>query len=496
MVEDKNSYRDITKSIGLFGGVKIFQIIINLIKNKVLAVLLGPYGMGVSGMIISTASMVASLTNFGLQTSSVRDVSKAYKKGNQVELSEIVTVLQKLVWFTGLLGSAIAFLFAKYFCVWAFGNDGFTIYFRMVSVILFLDQLCVGQTVLLQGTFHYKYMAKASLYGSIVGLIATVPLYYILGLNGVVPVIVLSSVINLAFTTYYSRKVPFKKVALSLKLVLTKGNAMIKMGIALALSGLVGTASIYIQRLLLSNIGSIEDVGLYTAGIGIATQYINIIFASIGSDYSPRLAAISNDNDEFIRTINRQMKMLVTIISPLILLFIVFIREITILLYSDRFLAISGMLEWVMFGMFFRATSWSISYALIARGDAKPFFVNELITNIFSFFFSIVGYYLYSFEGMGIGFCLTYVLYTIQLYYVGYKSFKLIIGKEVIHTIAKQILVVLIISLFLKMLGYIVWRYVVGIVGMIIICCITYGYLDEMIGLDSIINRVKSKFKK
>ena len=41
---------------GLFGGVKLFQILVSLIKNKLVAILMGPTGMGINGMILSTTA--------------------------------------------------------------------------------------------------------------------------------------------------------------------------------------------------------------------------------------------------------------------------------------------------------------------------------------------------------------------------------------------------------------------------------------------------------
>ena len=94
MEEDRNSYKSITKSIGIFGGTKIFQILVGIIKNKIIAVLLGPYGMGISGMITSTTDMVFSFSGLGLQTSAVRDVAQAHSSGNQDRINRTITVLR------------------------------------------------------------------------------------------------------------------------------------------------------------------------------------------------------------------------------------------------------------------------------------------------------------------------------------------------------------------------------------------------------------------
>ena len=45
--ENRNSYKQSLKATSLFGGVQIFNILIQIIRSKFAAVLLGPEGMGV-----------------------------------------------------------------------------------------------------------------------------------------------------------------------------------------------------------------------------------------------------------------------------------------------------------------------------------------------------------------------------------------------------------------------------------------------------------------
>lgn len=493
MAEDKNSYRNITKAIGLFGGVQVFQIIVGIIRNKIVAILLGPLGMGVSGLITSATQFVASLSGFGLHTSSVRDVSKAHASNDIRKISITVKVLRRLVYLTGLLGTIIVFLFAPLISEISFGSKDYVVEFRLVSIILLIDQICIGQKVLLQGTMNYKYMAKASLIGSVLGLILCVPLYYIWKIKAIVPVLILTSLTNLLLSWYFSKKIKLINVDLSIKETINKGTAMLKLGLAIALTGVINIAQVYIIRLFISNIGTIEDVGLYTAGIAIATQYINVVFSSMGSDYSPRLAAVSDDEHKFNETINRQMKLLITLILPLIIAFIVFIKPITILLYSEKFISITGMIEWIIYGMFFRAISWCISFGFIAKGFSKIFFLNELIATIYMLITTLFGYYFFQFTGVGITFCLNYLLYSIQMIFVGRKYFNYKISKDNKFPIILQIISVSLVIVIMKLMGYTMLRYIVGCVIIIISVIYSFVNLDEMIGIKEWIN---NKFKR
>ena len=46
MENSNNSYSHILKYTSLFGGVQMLNILIGLVRNKLVAVLLGPAGMG------------------------------------------------------------------------------------------------------------------------------------------------------------------------------------------------------------------------------------------------------------------------------------------------------------------------------------------------------------------------------------------------------------------------------------------------------------------
>ena len=70
-----NSYEKTLKSNFLFGGIKLFQVALSVIKIKIVAVILGPTGMGLQSLMTSTLASLFQFTTFGIFQSSVRDIS-------------------------------------------------------------------------------------------------------------------------------------------------------------------------------------------------------------------------------------------------------------------------------------------------------------------------------------------------------------------------------------------------------------------------------------
>src|SRR5690554_6822319 len=128
-MEQKSSYRQIVKATSLFGGVQFFQIIISVIRSKFVAILLGPAGMGVVGLLTATTGLVAGLTNFGLGTSAVKNISEAKATDNYERISTVISVVRRLVWITGILGAVVTLVFSPWLSQFTFGNKDYTIAF-------------------------------------------------------------------------------------------------------------------------------------------------------------------------------------------------------------------------------------------------------------------------------------------------------------------------------------------------------------------------------
>jgi O-antigen/teichoic acid export membrane protein len=473
--EDRSAYRSIFKATSLFGGVQVINILISIVKQKFIAILLGPTGMGISGLYLSATQLIQGLTSMGLSSSAVKDVAEANGTGDFQRISRVVTVLKKLVWITGLLGMIVVIALSPILSKSTFGNYDYTIPFIFLSVTLLFQQLSAGQSVVLQGMRKLKHLAKSGVLGSFLGLIISVPIYYFFGLEGIVPTLILSSITTLLLTWYFSRKIKLEKVSISPKQTFEEGKGMLKMGLVMTLSSILVLGSAYIVRIFIVRIGGTDEVGLYTAGFAIVNGYVGLIFTAMGTDYYPRLAAINKDNDKCKKMINQQAEISILIIVPIIIVFLLISPFIITLLYSNKFLPISEFMKWAMLGMIFKAVSWSISFQFIAKQDMKMFAVNEIIANGYVLILNLLGYYFLGLEGLGVSFALSYFLYLIQVYLVTKFRYKYSFVNSFVKLFS--ILLFLLVSCFILIYF---WKsnfvYIPTI--FLTLICFTYSYIE------------------
>jgi O-antigen/teichoic acid export membrane protein len=489
--EQQSSYRQIMKATSLFGGVQVFNILISIIKSKFVAVLLGPAGMGIMGLLTSTTNLITRATNLGLGTSAVKDIAAAYGTGDEKSIGITVTVVRRLVWITGLFGLVVTATLSPWLSQLTFGNKDYTLAFVWISVTLLFVQLSKGQLVVLQGLRKLNYLAKANLFGSSLGLIVTLPMYYFWNIDGIVPAIIGTGFITLSMSWYFSRKIKIKETTLTLHQTFSQGSDMIRLGFMISLSGLLSVGASYIIRIFISRTGGVEQVGLYNAGFAIINTYVGLIFTAMATDYYPRLSAVAHDNKLSKQTINQQAEIALLILAPILIVFIVFIKWVIILLYSNKFIGVSGMIYWAALGMFFKSPSWSIGYVFLSKGMSKLFFWNEFSANVYMLSLNILGYHFWGLTGLGISFAASYLFYLTQVYIISKLKFEFSFDRTFLKLFAFQFVLALTGFFVVNFMSHL-YSYIIGSLLFILSGLYSIKELENRIGIKKYLN---SKFK-
>ena len=431
MNSTQSSYRQIVKSTSIFGGVQLINIIIQIARSKAVAVLLGPSGMGVNTLLNTTITFIGVITNFGLKTSAVKNVAQANSEGDSKQVAKVVTVLRRMVWLTGILGTITMLVLSPILSELNFGNKEYTLAFVWIAITLLFRQISSGQTVLIQGLRKLKYLANATVSGSIIGLIFSVPFYYFWGFDGIVPAIIVTSIANLIRTWYFSSKVRIRNIKVSKKETYNIGKEMLFMGAMLSLGAIITKGSSFLIRIFISNIGGVDQVGLYGAGFNLISTYVGLVFTAISADYYPRLSSVATNKYKTVLLINQQSEITMLILGPILTIFVVFINWVVIILYSNEFTLINSMIQWAALGMLFKAISWPLGFLFIVKGNSKLYLTKELLINAVLLSLIILGYYLGGLSGVGIAFVIGNITNFIIVHFLAKMQYGFLIADNI-----------------------------------------------------------------
>ena len=487
MANQESTYRQIFKTTGIFGGVQVFNILISIIKSKVIAVLLGPAGIGLNGVLNSTIDVVKAITGLGLGVSAVKEVSEAAASEDITLISQILKTLRRWVCITGLLGFLITLLLAPYLSQWTFGDETYTWAFRWLSIVLFLSALSSGQTAALQGMRQIVFLAKATMCGSFVGLCISIPLFFLLQYKGIIAAILVSAICTLIFSTIFARRIKSVAVEQSYKQTFKQGCGMAKLGLAMMFNSVLTLLAAYIIKAYISRHGGIDDAGIYQSAFSIAEGYFGLIFTAMAADYYPRLAAINKNNNLLRKEVNKQAEIGLLIAFPCIIIALFFMPIGIRLLYSKEFLSSVQCINWAMLGNIFKIGSWTMGYVLIAKGKSKIFAITGVVFNAIYLLVTIYGYRIWGIDGIGMAFFIYYIIYFASILTICSSSFKIHYNIKFLYLFI-SILFISIISFFLQTLINPCAKYSIAIIMCALSLYISYKQLDKRLNINDYIN--------
>jgi O-antigen/teichoic acid export membrane protein len=431
--ENNYAYGKIIKSTSIFGGLQLFNIIISIVRSKLVCIFIGTIGMGISGLLYATINFISGFINLGLEITAVRFISENYANGDSNRLPKIIFVLNRIIWISGIFGVILTFILSEWLSKVTFDNVMYTNSFRWISITLLFKQLTVGKMAVLQGFQKIKSLAKANFLGSFLGLLISLPFYYYMKLDAIVPAIIISSLITLFFSTYYSSKIIFKsKIKISKDEVYKESKSIIFLGLKLSFNTILIGLSSYCLQVYIGKNGGFSNVGLYNAGFVILNSYVGLIFTSMATDYLPRLSAVINDQIKSNQVVLEQTLIGVLIITPIITVFVLFSKYLVLILFSNEFLKIVPMVTIGILGMIFRVVSFSIGYMVILKANTKLFLKCAVGFNVLNFVLSILGYHFYGLLGLGIAFVIHYLLHFIFVKIISFYEFNFVFNSEFI----------------------------------------------------------------
>lgn len=489
--EDSTEYKSVFKNTVAFGGLQSITILISALKGKFLAMFLGPAGLGVYNIFLNSLNMITTVNDLGLEFSAVRSISENIE--NESKIIRTVTIVRKLFLWTGILGAMFTFFCSNFLSLWSFGTSDYSLSFIFLSLYVFFTTVTKGQQTIFRGIRRIDYILKSGIVGSIAGLLISFPLIYFYREEGIVPTLILTSVIIYFTSLYYFRKIKLQKANVEKSDFLVESKEMIKLGIMLMVSILVGMIVKYLISIGISRIGNVNDVGLYTAATSISGQYVGFILTALSADYFPRLSACHNNTDKMNKVVNDQAEVVLLLATPILIVMIITAPLMIRVLLTKEFMPIVTFIRFIALGSFFQLFSYCLGYISFAKNDKRTYlFLEAGFGASLHLIVTLVSYYIWGVDGFGYGFVIIYVIYTLVISIVTYKLYHFRVQKEMLKFFLFNFFFIISSFLvFFKWDNYL--SYVIG--GLILVLNMVYSY-KQLNGKLDIKNVIKSKLKR
>lgn len=491
---DQQGYKTIFKSTFLFGFVQIFNIIVKVILNKIAALLLGPSGMGVIGLFQNSTNMLKTGCGLGIPQSAVRDISEANATNNQKRFSLTISVTNKIVCFTAFLGVALTAVLSPFLSEWAFDSDKYTLSYLLLSLCVGFTIMTDGKLAILKGMRRLRDLAKASMYGSVLGLLIAVPFYYLMGVDGIAPSLVTLSIGTYVVAEIYVRKIRYNNIKTDFKRFRLLVKGMVTMGCSLMIVSFVSFIFDFAVASYISYAGGLSDVGLYQAGVTIISSYFGIVITAMSTDYYPRISAVCNDNAKLQTEMNRQSEVGLIMVFPLVVIFIFLSSFFIQVLYDSSFERSNDYTNYALLGTIMIIVSNSMGMILLAKQASKIFLWSVILQRVILIAVYIILYRLYGLLGLGLAYIFTGMLH-FCLMSVIIKKFYGITLNSVILRLLLIVLSMALVMIYVRTLNNVFFRYAIGAVGIFISIAYSLHYMRVKLDIN-LLAIIRNRLKK
>lgn len=486
-MEENKSHKQILKSTGIVGGAQVLSIIIGVVRTKVIALLLGPAGIGIAGILQSTIDIVRNATGFGINFSGVKDIAEANGTADKLRIARTITIVRRWALGTGILGMLVTLALCIPLSDYAFGNDSYALSIATLSVILVITSISAGQLALLQGLRQITQLAKATLYGAFIATTITLPLYWWLGIDGIVPAMLITALIALIISWFFTRRIKVVKPKLTVSETFNGGLSMMKLGFFIVITGFMATVTMYIVRAFVAKEMSIDAVGYFQASWVITNSYIGIVLNAMLADFFPRLSAINTDNIASNKLINEQMEMAFLLGAPLLITMLGLSFVVIEMLYSSLFVMAVPILQWQIAGSIITLIAWPIGVMFLAKSKGIYCIITDGLWSALYIIFVIFGWNYFGFNILGIAYVWASFAKLLSVWFSARRLGKFAFSKTNIKYITVFALISMIMLVNVSYLnGYL--QYVISTI--LSICAISYSYrkLKTTIDIKGIIN--------
>lgn len=457
--------------------------IIGLARNKVLAVLLGPAGVGLAGLYFSLITVLGTLTGLGVGYSGVRQIAEANRSGEKIRVAQIAIVIGRVLAISNIIGALILCLFSRQISQATFGDTKHAFGVAEMSLVLVFTGISGGQMAILQGLQRIKDLITCAILGSLVGSLVSVIVIFFLRERGVAWFLVINAVFAFLSSWWFSRQIKLVSTTVSLGSAIQEAKALFGLGIGLMSAVLLTSAVAYFTRMIVIRTLGLTATGQYQAAYMLSAYYVGFILNAISLDFYPKLSGVSKNNREANRLMNDQIEIGLLLAIPGLTATLVLAPWVLRFCYTGAFVAATAIVQWAVIGVFFSMISWPLRHLQMAKGLGSLLIITETVFAALQIFLNWVCITKWGLQGAGIAYMLSFVAHAAGMYILCRRLSGFAWSRRVLLISLPGLLLLMLSFAAVKLLP-IVWGAGLGLGFCVVACAASLYGFQKVLGLN------------
>lgn len=366
------------RATATIGVASIVTLALSVITAKAVAVFGGPEAVGVLALLQSVLNLGVVLGSFGLATSVIRTVTRWEARHGPGAVKSAV----RAALIVGLSGGAVvAFAIALLrgpIAEIVLGSEERSSDLLLIAPALVASIAASVILAAITGLHRFGWVAAISIATGLVATASVTIFLIVAGIDGLAVALLLTATAQLGLGWFMLSRAlgDAPKVGSVLEAV----RDLFHIGGGVAISQVIVSGVQLLLPVLVLQLLSTPDVGLYRAATAVSIGYLTVFLATLMQDYLPRLARA--DDADFVHLLERRMRLVAGLGVPLILALLAAAPWLLALLYSEEFSTATGVLQWHLVGDFLRLPAWVMLLTLLARRRMRMYVGAEIVLGV------------------------------------------------------------------------------------------------------------------
>jgi enterobacterial common antigen flippase len=372
----------------LMGASSAVTIVVGIIGSRVIAQTIGETGIGLVGLLSSALTMLALASGLGLGSSGISAVA-AVRQSDPDALGSHKTAL---LWATRILGMVAGLLVLVFHqpLVWVLNLQNHAALVWWLAPAVLAAVALSGQVAWLNGFERLAAIARVNALGASLGGLLGIGAVLHFGIDGLGAVIMLGPTCSWVLAYFEAKRIRVNQASWDWKRIWQILLPMVKLGFAIAAAVSIGTVVQFGVRLWLERRLGLEATGFFQAAWNISHTYMGFILGALATEFFPRISAFAHQTQKLNAALNLQIRSVLLIATPVILLMIWASPYLIALVYEPSFRPSVEILRWQLVGDVLKIPGWVFGFALMALLAKNAYFFCELLWNV-AYFGSMVG---------------------------------------------------------------------------------------------------------
>lgn len=429
-----DSYRYILRSTSIIGFSSILNVLIGLVRMKVAAVLLGPSGIGLIGLLQSLIATASTVAGFGLTNAGARRVAMAASE-SEIQLAKVRSALFRGTLILALLGGFFVWVTKDILAEHVLGDAKYEYDMIWISIGVTLSVAAGSQVALIRGMQRVGDIARVTIFSSLFSTGAGVISLWVMGEGGLFVFVICAPLSSFVIGHFYVSKLPSSRKLVSFSHVCQEWLPLIRLGVSFMVAGLaVVIGHLVVRSIIKSKLGDV-DLGYFQSAWMISSTYVGFVLQAMGNEYFPRISAQINNLSVMNSMVNKQSHVVLLIAGPIFIFMYAAAPFVISVLYTKEFLRGVSVLHWFIVGDVFKMLGMPLRYVIMASCRGPIFIITEFIPICIFVVVAAFGVEEFGLTSVGVGYCAMQCSLLIVSYFYSRRAIRFKWDAEVVKII-------------------------------------------------------------